>query len=87
LLIGPPEAIARATCNVPDPGGDHAGDGACADELVERHVRDGADQGQVSTLLADDLVDGSEGNAGLEGQAECDRIPVVDVFGDRIMER
>jgi hypothetical protein len=32
-------------------------------------------------------VDGSEGNAGLEGQAECDRIPVVDVFGDRIMER
>ena len=87
LFVGATESVSGSAGDVSHPGRDHLRHGAGCDHLVERHVRNGTDQGQVTPLLADDLVHGREGNAGLQRQPEGDGVAVVHLLGDRLAQR
>src|SRR6266487_5526031 len=52
LLRGASIAMAQAFADVSDPGRLDFRDAARADELIEEHIGDGADQGEVALLLA-----------------------------------
>jgi len=87
LLVRPSKAVSGAAGDVSHPGGDHPGHRARRDHLVECHVGNRTDQSQVTALLADDLMDGGERNARLEGEPEGDRIAVMHLLGDRVAQR
>ena len=84
LLERTPEAVTGASGHVADPGRDHAGHAAGADQLVEGHVGDRTDQGEIPTPLTDQLVDRREGDARFQRQSQRDRVAVVDMGCDRV---
>jgi hypothetical protein len=73
VLARAPVLVAEAGGDVAHPRSDDALDAPGADQLVEEHVRDRADQGQPTHPLPDQLVAEREGDRRLELQAERDR--------------
>ena len=71
-----PVVVAEAGADVADPGCGDSPHAAGPDELIEQDVRDGSDQLQVTTLLADQLVRGGERDQRLERRAQSNRCPV-----------
>ena len=87
LLHGAAIVVAEAGADIADPRGDDAADASGADELVEQHVGDGADQREVPAPLADQLVTGGERDGRLERGAHADRGAVGDEAGDGLLHR
>ena len=82
LLDRAPVVVAEARAHVSHPRRDHPAHASRPDELVEQHVRDGADESQVPSPLADQLVAGRERDQGLDGGVQADRRAVGDEAGD-----
>ncbi len=76
LLYRAAVCVCEPRGDVADPRGGDAPDAACADELIERDVRDRSDELEFAPLLADELVREGEGNRRLERAPERDRCAV-----------
>src|SRR5271170_918489 len=64
------ETIANACRHVSNPRGHHARNAACADQLVEENIGNGADESEVAAALANEFMAGGERNHLLELRAE-----------------
>src|SRR6266545_6989210 len=82
-----PVVVSQAGSDISDPGSDDFFHATGADQLVELHIGDGADQCEVGFFLANDFVTGGERNKRFQGAAHCDRVAVFDVESDGVMER
>ncbi len=69
VLAGASKIVAEAGADVTHPGSADLAHTAGADQLIEQHVRDRADQLEVSAPLADQLVAGGERNERFERHA------------------
>jgi hypothetical protein len=79
-----PVVMAEARAHVADPRGDDAPNASGPDQLIEEHVGDGPDEGEIPALLADQLMPGGKGNERLDRGIETDGAAVRDEAGDSL---
>src|SRR5687768_2401039 len=82
----PPVVVTETGGDIADPGGDNLLYATGADQLVELHVGDRRDQGEVLFFLPYNLIAGGEWNQRFQPASHRDGISVIDAFRDGIMK-
>ncbi len=82
LLNGPPEVVADPRAYIAHPGRPNPGDTTPADKLIKKHIRNRADEGQVSDALADDFVSGGKGDQSFQRGPQGNRLARCYIPGD-----